>query len=146
MKNVIVGLTLIVLVFISGCRAAETTSGDEAADNSTIVCEVFYRPGAEQAMEEVLEIIFTGGGDKQSREFEDMVLDAWFQDDEFEGRALTIEVATLDTDKGIARQLYQFDSQNPVENQFIGGHGFTGLNYVFHPNSPAVVQYFCSIQ
>jgi hypothetical protein len=29
------------------------------------------------------------------------------------------------------------------ENEFVGGHGFTGLGYVFDPDSKAEVQYFC---
>jgi hypothetical protein len=146
MNKLTVGLTLFLLVVITGCRPAETTFGDQAADDSTIVCEVFYRQGGEQAFEEAPLITFAGGNDKQSRAFENMVLDAWFQDDEYEGRALTIEVATLDTNRGLAWQLYQFDPQNPVENQFIGEHGFTGLNYVFHPTSAAEVQYYCSVR
>ena len=74
-----------------------------------------------------------------------MAFEAFYQDDEFEGRALSIVVVDLETGQEILRQLYQFDPQNPVENMFIGGHGFTGLNYVFHPGSNAEMQYFCSV-
>jgi hypothetical protein len=35
-----------------------------------------------------------------------------------------------------------FQSKGLV-NQFIGGHGFTGLVYVYHPSSDAELQYFC---
>jgi hypothetical protein len=51
----------------------------------------------------------------------------------------------LDTGAEISRQLFQFDPQNPLENQFIGGHGFTGLNYLFHPDSAAEMQFFCGV-
>jgi hypothetical protein len=78
--------------------------------------------------------------------FENMVFEGWFQYDPFVGCALSIAVANLETRDEISRQLYQFDPQNPVLNQFIGGHGFTRLNYVFHPDSPAEMQYFCSVK
>ena len=29
---------------------------------------------------------------------------------------------------------------------WFGGHGFTGLNYVFQPDSSAEMQFFCSVQ
>ena len=75
-----------------------------------------------------------------------MVFEAHFQDDEYEGRALSIAVIDLDKGSDISRQLYQFDRQNPVENQFVGGHGFTGLNYTFQPGTTAEMQFFCSVQ
>jgi len=75
-----------------------------------------------------------------------MGFQARFQDDQFEGRALSIAVTNLETGAEISRQLYQFDPQNPPENQFIGGHGFTGLHYVYHPGSEAEMQYFCSVR
>jgi hypothetical protein len=32
-----------------------------------------------------------------------------------------------------------------LRDQFIGGHGFTGLAYVFHPASGGEIQYFCGV-
>jgi hypothetical protein len=43
----------------------------------------------------------------------------------------------------LARGLYQLDPVGGLDDQFIGGHGFTGLAYVFHPDSGAEIQYFC---
>ena len=77
---------------------------------------------------------------------DELLFEAWFQDDEYEGRALSIVVVNIETDAEIIRQLYQFDSQNPVKNQFMGGHGFTGLNYVFKPKATDEIQYYCSVE
>ena len=97
-------------------------------------------------MEAAPLIIFPEGNDRIVNQFETMVFEAQFQDDEYEGRALSIAVTNLDSGNEITRQLYQFDPQNPVENQFIGSHGFTGLNYVFQPDSSADMQFFCSLK
>ncbi|HUV93017.1 MAG TPA: hypothetical protein VMV80_08020 [Anaerolineales bacterium] len=32
------------------------------------------------------------------------------------------------------------------QNQFIGGHGFTGLNYSYQPDSGAELQYWCAVK
>ena len=57
-----------------------------------------------------------------------------------------VRITDLESGDEITRQLYQFNPNNPVENQFIGGHGFTGLNYVFQLESPDEMQFFCSIK
>jgi hypothetical protein len=111
-----------------------------------IVCEVNYRKGGEQSFEPAPLIQFAGGTEMQSHAFDELLFEAWFQDDEFEGRALSVVVVNLENDQELIRQLYQFDAQNPVENQFVGGHGFTGLNYVFKPKATDEIQYFCSIK
>ena len=131
---------------ISGCAATNAGPEAGAAGDGTIVCEVFYRSTASGSMDAAPAIIFAGGSQQQGHQFDDMAFEARFQDDPFEGRALAIAVIDLDSGKEISRQLYQLDPQNPLENQFIGGHGFSGLNYVFHPDSAAEMQYFCSLQ
>lgn len=40
-------------------------------------------------------------------------------------------------------QLYQMPRTEPIRNQFVGDHGFTGLNYVYHPTTRAEMQYLC---
>ena len=140
-RMTIIALILLISFLTVGCSRAGTSS-----ETSTIVCEVFYRPTAGQGIKAAPQMTFTGGNAQQSQEFENMAFEARFQDDQFEGRALYIVVTDLETGAELTRQLYQFDAENPVENQFIGGHGFTGLNYVFHPHSSAEMQFFCHVQ
>lgn len=71
---------------------------------------------------------------------------AHYQDDQFEGRTLVIAVNAVDTERQLNGQLYQMDRQQGTRNQFVGGHGFTGLAYVYHPESQAELQYFCDVQ
>ena len=148
MRTFTITTTLILLaaVFLSGCTSNDAGSGGNSSDSNTIVCEVFYRPTPGGGLEAAPQITFSEGNDQKRQEFEDMSFEARFQDDQFEGRALSIAVTNLNTGAEISRQLYQFDPQNPLENQFVGGHGFTGLNYVFHPDLSAEMQYFCSVK
>lgn len=129
-----------------GCNVGEGGSGGGASTASAIHCEVFYRAGPGDALSPAPVITFQGGSDQKYLAFDDMTFNARFQDDEFEGRALYIAITGSDEVTEISRQLYQFDAENPPENQFIGGHGFTGLQYVFSPSSLGEMQYFCSIE
>ena len=148
MKTFVFAITCLVFfsILTSGCSALETPTDSALSGGTTIVCEVFYRPDAGVGLETAPLITFSGGNESKSHQFETMSLEARFQDDEFEGRALSIAVSDLESKEEITRQLFQFDPQNPVENQFIGGHGFTGLNYVFQAGSSAEIQYFCSLK
>ena len=121
----------ILILFISGCASLQTAGEADAPVDGTIVCEVFYRPSVGTGFESAAPIHFSEGNDQKVHTFKTMTFEAQFQDDEYEGRALSIAVTNLENGAEITRQLYQFDSQNPVENQFIGGHGFTGLVDVF---------------
>jgi len=143
-------LTLLALTFmllsITACSATGISDNTQDFDFKTIHCEVFYRSKAGLPLEPAPVTPLEEHNDQLVIEFEDMVFEARYQVDKFEGRALTISVSELGSGTEINRVLYQFDDQNPPENQFIGGHGFTGLNYLYHPNSSAEMQYFCSVQ
>jgi hypothetical protein len=39
--------------------------------------------------------------------------------------------------------LYQLPLDSGPQNQFVGGHGFTGLNYSYAPGSTAELQFWC---
>jgi hypothetical protein len=146
MKQVLAYTSLFILfiILIFGCSPFEP--GESTTSGETITCEFFYRSSAGSSLEPALEITFQQGSEQKEHQFEDMAFHARFQDYQFEGRALSIAVTNLETGAEISRQLYQFDPQNPLENQFIGGHGFTGLQYVYHPDSEAEMQYFCSVE
>jgi hypothetical protein len=137
---------LISVLLLSGCVASESESGSRSSEQIQITCEVFFRPSVGMPLEASPEISFEEGNERQSADFESLSFEAIFQDDPYEGRALKVNVTTLDQSKTVVSQLYQFDSQNPPVNQFVGGHGFTGLVYVFHPDSSAEMQYFCNLR
>jgi hypothetical protein len=105
-------------------------------------CQVFYRASPGEQFQESAHVLGpeTSSG---TETFEDLALRAQFVDDPGEGPALSLVVSDATSAEEIVRQLYQIDPATGLANQFIGGHGFTGLNYVFHPASGAELQYFC---
>jgi hypothetical protein len=54
----------------------------------------------------------------------------------------TARVSATDGDKSLFSILYQLSSGLP-QNQFAGGHGFTGLLYFTHPTAGGDYQAFC---
>ena len=77
--------------------------------------------------------------------FTDIVFTATFPDEEYDWdneSFLLVRISRTDTEQEITRTLYQMGTMPPY-NQFSGGHGFTGLHYVYHPVSRSELQYFC---
>lgn len=66
--------------------------------------------------------------------------------DEFEGRSLDVFAFAKGDKEPLTQEKYQFDPQDNPANQFVGGHGFTGLVYVNHPTSDAELQLFCAVR
>ncbi len=144
--GVAIAIYLLLALSLSGCSSPETVPEAPTSSEGTIVCEVFYRSSAVGSLEAAPLITFSEGSDLKVLEFDTTVFEAQLQEDDYEGRALRIAITDLASGDEITRQLYQFDTQNPVENQFVGGHGFTGLNYIFQPDSSAEMQFFCSVE
>lgn len=61
-------------------------------------------------------------------------------------RALRLWVTAADIDEPLTSQLYQLPQDSGPTDQFAGGHGFTGLNYVYHPDSGAELQFWCAVE
>jgi len=136
------GLVIGVMVLLVGCSPSPEEAGGQSVVPVSIDCRVFYRPSVTESLSESA-ITLTTHGDHEVIEFDDMAFNAQYWDDQFEGRSLLISVASPDTGDEVVRQLYQMDRGKSLINQFIGGHGFTGLIYVYHPSSTAELQYFC---
>jgi hypothetical protein len=136
---------LIVLVILTACgTTAEESNGNQAGTMpDDVSCEVFYRPAAGAPFEESMLTLSTAG-DQGSLTFEDMGFEATFLSDAGEGKSLSIVVTDLVAGDELTRGLYQLDPQAGLRDQFIGGHGFTGLAYVYHPNVGSEMQYFCA--
>ena len=141
-RLVLAGLLIGVTVLLVGCSPSPEEAGGQSVVPVSIDCRVFYRPSVTESLSESA-ITLTTSGDHEIIEFDDMEFNAQYWDDQFEGRSLLISVASPDTGDEVVRQLYQMDRGKSLINQFIGGHGFTGLIYVYHPSSTAELQCFC---
>jgi hypothetical protein len=72
----------------------------------------------------------------------DLNVSAALFDDELEGRSFSVSIYD---DAGTVGNvaLYQFQAGTRPVNEFVGDHGFTGLNWVQDPASGENVQYAC---
>ena len=136
------GLAIAATVLLLGCTPPPSASVRPAVVPVRIECQVFYRASTSESLSES-SVQLTTDGDVEVIEFDDLGFSASYFDDGFEARALVISITNLDSGDEIARQLNQMDRGKSLINQFIGGHGFTGLIYVNHPSSPGELQYFC---
>ena len=142
-RLVLAGLLIGVTVLLVGCSPSPEEAGGQSVVPVSIDCRVFYRPSVTETLSGESAVTLTTSGDHEIIEFDDMEFSAQYWDDQFEGRSLVISVASPDTGDEVVRQLYQMDRGKSLINQFIGGHGFTGLIYVYHPSSTAELQCFC---
>ena len=46
----------------------------------------------------------------------------------------------------LTSHLYQLPQDSGPTDQFVGAHGFTGLNYVYHPDSGVELQFWCAVE
>jgi hypothetical protein len=109
-----------------------------------ITCTVAYRHSVEQGIEREETITFADSDDEQSISFTDRVFHAAYSAGEMDNeRTLRVWVTDIDETAVSQSTLYQLPPDSGPQNQFGGGHGFTGLNYSYVPDSTAELQYWC---
>jgi hypothetical protein len=147
LKGIAVALAMVVLlVSMLGCNPSAGTNDAQGSVALDLECQAFYRSSVGQAPDGGTTVQLSGHGDHGTAEYRDMVFDVRLSDDPGEGPSLIISVAAKDSDAQILRQLYQIDRVKGLQDQFVGGHGFTGLAYAYHPTSGAELQFFCSAE
>lgn len=127
---------------LPGCGDQQSAGAGPSSDIK-VSCRAFTRPSVETSIQERKTIRSGPVGDDQSVSIGDFRFRNLFSSDEFEGTSLVVYVYPQGQKKAITHSLYQFDSSKPPSNQFPGGHGFTGLIYVNHPDLGAELQFFC---
>ena len=131
------------LVLAAGCLPASSdTAGQPPPPPASLECQVFYRPSSAGSLEETV-ITLKEDHPRETVSYLEMAFQAHYTVDQGEGRSLAIFITDAESGEEIVRQLYQIDSEKGLSNQFVGGHGFTGLAYLYHPTSEAELQYFC---
>jgi hypothetical protein len=143
---IIVGL---LLVACGGSGGADTAVTSPKAE--TITCTAAYRSSVEVGIEREETLTFTGSDAEQSVAFADITFHAAYSTGELDNeRSLRLWVTRAGEDMvggdetAVSHStLYQFPPDSGPQNQFMGGHGFTGLNYSYHPGSGAEMQFWC---
>jgi len=138
-------IVLLFVLMLVACSSAETAPPAKA---SAIVCTAAYRSSVSAPIEREETLSFSDADAEQSLTFTDLVFHAAYTTGENDNeRALrTWVTATADESFIYNVQLYQLPLDSGPDNQFVGGHGFTGLNYTYHPTSLAELQFWCETQ
>jgi hypothetical protein len=126
------------LLLLLSLVVASTACASGAAPSS-LTCHTQYRPDAESlagSREPTLTVERVDGlTPRPARiDFETLTLEVTYHGDAPEGRSVAIVVSTTDGDP-LVRNLYQYADGTELTTAFAGGHGFTGLEYVFHEGS-----------
>ena len=153
---------LLALTALVGCAGSEpagandpaqTSSGDldgpSGALDGSVRCSYFYRLSHEvmegqspedpafQSEERVLGVAVDQDA---SETLGRLTFSVGFHSSEYD--VDTISLRAADGDTSVLSILYQLSSGLP-QNQFAGGHGFTGLLYFTHPTAGGDYQAFC---
>lgn len=137
----IFGLGLIVL---TGCSLGDHPP-DPAARPATITCNAAYRSSTGVPIESEDSLTFSAADTTTSLPFADLVFHAQYSSGDLDNeRALRLWISEPGSSAVLFSQLYQLPMDSGPRDQFIGGHGFTGLNYAYHPTSGAELQYWCT--
>ncbi len=136
---------ILLVLLLTACQAAPGNDGaSQISKASSITCTVAYRSDVSRPIEGEETITFGESNDEQAIRFTDMVFHAAYANGEFDGeRALRLWVTPTDSDDIFHTQLYQLDPSAGPQNQFVGGHGFTGLGYLYHPTLSSELQFWC---
>lgn len=132
----------LLLGLVSVLAACGTETAVPKAEN--ITCTAAYRSSVEAGIEREEMITFADSDDEQSIPFTDLVFHAAYRAGEMDNeRTLRVWVTGIDETAVSQSTLYQLPPDSGPQNQFSGGHGFTGLNYSYAPDSTAELQYWC---
>lgn len=132
---------LLVLAIAAGVTAC---TSDDGARASSIVCSTAYRVSQSEPLTEVDTMTFQDEDATQSMPYIYLDLHGTYTAGRVGGeRALRLWVTPTGEDRELVAQLFQLPEDDGPTDQFVGGHGFTGLTYAFDPVSGAELQYWC---
>ncbi len=135
-------LLLLLGLFLAACQSASEAGPARA---SSITCHTAYRLSVSVPIEREEAITIADEDSQQAIRFTDLSFHADYSDGASDNeRALRLWVTEPGQTDPLISQLYQLPAARGPQNQFIGGHGFTGLNYVYHPTTGAELQYWCT--
>lgn len=144
-KAVSMRATLIAFILlVTACDGGGASPITQPAEATAITCTAAYRANVSQSIEREESLVFTDRNEEQSIVFPALVFHAAYQTGEVDHeRALRLWVTDAERGTTYQTQLYQLDFASGPQNQFRGGHGFTGLSYSYHPTSGAEMQFWC---
>jgi hypothetical protein len=130
-----------VVLLVAAC------GGGDDGRAGVIVCSTAYRVSVSEALTEPDQVRFVDEDATQSVPYIYLELHAEYRTGRVDGeRSLRLWVTPTGAEDVLVTQLYQLPEDSGPTNQFVGGHGFTGLNYAYDPVSGAELQYWCEAE
>lgn len=108
-----------------------------------ISCTAAYRSSVQVGIEREETLTFTDADAEQSVAFADLIFHAAYHTGAADNERNLRVWVTDSNDDLLHATLYQLETSSGPQNQFVGGHGFTGLTYSYHPTSGAEMQFWC---
>ena len=108
-----------------------------------ITCTAAYRRSVQVGIEREETLTFTDADAEQSVAFADLIFHAAYHTGAADNERNLRVWVTDSNDDLLHATLYQLETSSGPQNQFVGGHGFTGLTYSYHPTSGAEMQFWC---
>ena len=145
-KSVVVTVLAVSAIFVLlACGEENEQPAAGTATALAIECHAAYRSSVTTAIEREETFMLSSAEPDAKIAFADLELSAVYFSGERSGesRSLRVAVTPAGSSSELAAQLYQLSKAVPPQNEFIGGHGFTGLAYAYHPVSLAELQYWC---
>ena len=121
------------------------SDGDGRA--SAILCSTAYRASVTEPLTQSEHLRIEDEDSVDSMAYVQLELHARYSTGRTDNeRALRLWVTPSGEDGEIVSQLFQLPPDSGPTNQFVGGHGFTGLNYAYDSASGAELQYWCEAE
>lgn len=129
----------LLFLILSACTAATT------APAHSITCHTAYRSAPTVPIEAEQTISFGTADQQQEVPYEDLTFHAQYSSGAADNeRALRLWISGTGHTAELHSTLFQLPIDSGPQNQFAGGHGFTGLHYAYHPDTAAELQYWCT--
>ncbi|MCB9007309.1 MAG: hypothetical protein H6656_08125 [Ardenticatenaceae bacterium] len=129
------------VLILAACGGGGETAVPAKAQQ--ISCTAAYRSSVQVGIEREETLTFTDADAEQSVAFADLIFHAAYHTGAADNERNLRVWVTDSNDDLLHATLYQLETSSGPQNQFVGGHGFTGLTYSYHPTSGAEMQFWC---
>jgi hypothetical protein len=120
------------------------TCGGQAATPYPLTCHTAYRPNVSIPIQREDRIALSQFSmTPVTINYADLAFHAQYISEPGSSPSLNLFVTPPNRTDRLMSVLFQLPQAGAPANQFVGGHGFTGLHYVYHPSSGAELQFWC---
>lgn len=142
MRFITLSALFMLLVSVVACGSTAQPSNIDKAEQ--INCTTAYRSSSGTRIEAEQTVQLGPNDGEQQITYDALTFTARYAGGELDNeRAVQIQVTQPDTTAPLLNVLFQLPQESGPVNQFVGGHGFSGLHYVTDPATGAELQWWC---